>query len=106
MASWWNNFDLLLTPTTAQPPARIGELTPTDDDPVRGSKGSLPYSVYTSPFNCTGQPAISLPIGSSDGLPVGVQLVGAYGREDLLLSVAGQLERIEDWSASRAPIHA
>ncbi len=106
MASWWNDFDLLLTPTTAQPPARIGELTPTDDDPVRGSKASLPYSVYTSPFNCTGQPGISLPLGSSDGLPVGVQLVGAYGREDLLLMAAGQLERIEDWSSRRAPIHA
>ena len=106
MASWWDDFDLLLTPTTAQPPAPIGELTPTDDDPVRGSKGSLPYSVYTSPFNCTGQPAISLPIGSSDSLPIGVQLVGAYGREDLLLSVAGQLERIQNWSASRPPIHA
>lgn len=106
MAQWWNDFDVLLTPTTAQPPARIGELTPTDDDPVRGSKGSLPYSVYTSPFNCTGQPAMSLPLGSSDGLPIGVQLVGAYGREDQLLSVGGQLERAVDWSANRAPIHA
>ena len=45
-------------------------------------------------------------MGSSDGLPIGVQLVGAYGREDLLLSVAGQLERIQNWSASRPPIHA
>ena len=106
MAQWWNDFDVLLTPTTAQPPARIGELTPTDDDPVRGSKRSLPYAVYTSPFNCTGQPAISLPLGSSDGLPIGVQLVGAYGREDQLLSVGGQLERAINWSAHRAPIHA
>ena len=106
MAQWWNDFDVLLTPTTAQPPARIGELTPTDDDPVRGSKRSLPYSVYTSPFNCTGQPAISLPVGSSDGLPIGVQLVSAYAREDQLLSVGGQLERAIDWSAHRAPIHA
>ncbi|MDG2427064.1 MAG: amidase [Acidimicrobiales bacterium] len=106
MASWWSDFDLLLTPTTAQPPAQIGKLTPTDSDPVRGSRGSLPYSVYTSPFNCTGQPAISLPMGSSDGLPVGIQLVAAYGREDQLLSVGRQLERIANWSASRAPIHA
>jgi amidase len=62
--------------------------------------------VYTSPFNCTGQPAISLPVGSSDGLPIGVQLVSAYAREDQLISVGGQLERATDWSARRAPIHA
>ena len=106
MATWWEDFDLLLTPTTALPPPRLGELTPSDDDPVRGSRASIPYSLFTSPFNTSGQPAISLPLGSSDGLPVGVQLVAAYGREDRLLSVGGQLERTVEWSTDRAPIHA
>ena len=50
-------------------------------------------------YNVTGQPAISLPIGRThDGLPVGVQLVAAWGREDLLLGLAAQLERIIGWS--------
>ncbi|MBC8365741.1 MAG: amidase [Actinobacteria bacterium] len=107
MAGWWESgYDLLVTPTTALPPPRIGELTPSEDDPVRGSKGSMPYAVFTSPFNTTGQPAISLPLGSSDGLPVGVQLVGAYGREDLLIAVGSQLEAVARWSDHRAPIHA
>jgi amidase len=106
MAAWWEDFDLLLTPTTALPPPRLGELTPSDDDPARGSRASIPYSLFTSPFNTSGQPAISLPLGSSDGLPVGVQLVAAYGREDQLMSVGGQLERTVEWSTDRAPIHA
>ncbi len=107
MATWWEDgFDLLVTPTTALPPPRIDELTPTDDDPLRGSKRSMPYAVFTSPFNTTGQPAISLPLGSSDGLPVGVQLVAAYGREDLLMAVGAQLEAEVRWSEQRAPIHA
>jgi amidase len=106
LATWWEDFDLLLTPTTAAPPPRLGQLTPTADDPVRGSKGSIPYSVFTAPFNTSGQPAISLPLGSSNGLPVGVQLVAAYGREDLLIAAGAQLEAEVRWSEDRAPIHA
>jgi len=107
LANWWSSgFDLLLTPTTAQPPPLIGRLAPTEDDPIRASIESVPYSVFTSPFNTTGQPAISLPIGSSNGLPVGIQLVGAYGREDIILSVSSQLEEVVNWSENRAPFHA
>ncbi len=107
MAGWWEDgFDLLVTPTSAQPPPPIGDLTPTDDDPLRASRRSMPYAAFTSPFNTTGQPAISLPMGWSDGLPVGVQLVGGYGREDLLIGVGAQLEAEVRWSEARAPIHA
>jgi len=106
LATWWADFDVLLTPTTSQPAPRLGELSPTEDEPLRGSKRSVPYSVYTSPFNTSGQPAVSLPAGFSGGLPVAVQLVGAYGREDVLLALAGQLERSLDWSSNRAPLHA
>jgi amidase len=106
LAAWWEDFDLLLTPTTAAPPARLGQLTPTPDEPMRGSKGSIPYSVFTAPFNTSGQPAISLPLGSSNGLPIGVQLVAAYGREDLLIATGSQLEAKVRWSENRAPIHA
>ena len=107
MATWWEEgFDLLVTPTTAQPPPKIGELTPTHEDPLRASHRSLPYATFTSPFNTTGQPAISLPMGSSEGLPVGTQLVAGYGREDILISVGSQLEAEARWSRERSPIHA
>jgi amidase len=55
----------------------------------------------------TGQPAVSLPLGSSaDGLPLGVQLVAAYGREDVLIRVASQLETAAPWTDRRPPFHA
>ena len=63
--------------------------------------------IYTIPANLAGLPAISIPSGiHSNGLPIGVQLVAAYGREDLLIQVGSQLESEIQWSRNRAPIHA
>lgn len=88
-----DDYDLLLSPAQAAPPPRIGELTSTVGDPLRAMLRSIPYGLYTLPFNMSGQPAIALPaVRSEAGLPIGVQLVAAYGREDLLLQVAAQLE--------------
>jgi len=62
----------------------------------------VPYIAYTMPFNLTGQPAISLPLHlGREGLPIGVQLVAALGREDLLYGLAGQLERAAPWAQRR-----
>jgi amidase len=106
LAEWWaGGYDLLLTPTTARPAPPLGELVSTPENPWAGSVGSLPYAVYTSPYNVSGQPAISLPLGrDADGLPLGVQLVAAYGREDLLLGVAAQLEAEVRWWEHLAPL--
>jgi amidase len=67
----------------------------------------IPHMAFTEPWNATGQPAVSLPLGvASDGLPVGVQLVAPPGREDLLVAVAAQLfDRVER-PTRRPPIHA
>jgi amidase len=100
IAQWWNTgFDLLLTPTTTEPPPPHTELIPDADRPLRIGRRFAAISAFTIPFNVTGQPAISLPLHwTADGLPVGVQLVAGFGREDLLLRVAAQLE---DWGSKR-----
>ena len=60
------------------------------------------FAVFTPPFNMSGQPAINLPLHrNADGLPIGVQLVAAYGREDVLIRVATQLESAHPWSSYR-----
>jgi amidase len=69
--------------------------------------GSTPYATFTAVFNQSGQPAISVPLHrTADGLPVGTQFVAAYGREDLLIRIAAQLEAEVRWADDRAPVHA
>jgi amidase len=109
VADWWaGGFDLLLTPTLALPPAEIGSMgNGREEDPLLPIVRATPYAIFTAGFNASGQPAISLPLHwSEDGLPIGVQLVAAYGREDLLLRVASQLEEAQPWAARRPPVFA
>ncbi|HLY38802.1 MAG TPA: amidase [Candidatus Binatia bacterium] len=108
VASWWTEgFDLLLTPTLPEPPPPLGKFDATPDDPMRGFARGGEFVAFTMPFNMTGQPAISLPLHwSDDGLPIGVQLVAAYGREDLLIRVAAQLEEARPWRERRPRVHA
>ncbi|MFF7675660.1 amidase [Actinacidiphila glaucinigra] len=99
-------YDLLVTPTLGALPAPHGTLD--HDDPrhtVRSWLGELfAYGPFTAAFNVSGHPAVSLPLGQSrEGLPVGVQLVAAQGREDLLLGVAAQLEQAVPWRDRRPP---
>lgn len=103
---WWaDGWDLLLTPTLAEPPLRIGEISPEGEDPRAAMRRAGEWVAFTAQFNTSGQPAISLPLHWSDaGLPIGVQLVAAYGREDLLLQVAAQLEIATPWADRRPPI--
>jgi amidase len=101
---WWSEgWDLLLTPTLAEPPAAIGEFANDPGQPMAPMARAAAYVPFTPPFNSSGQPAINLPLHwSSSGLPIGVQLVAAYGREDVLLRVAAQLETARPW-ADRHP---
>jgi amidase len=72
---------------------------------MEGFERSGAYTAFTVPFNVTGQPAISLPLHwNAAGLPIGVQLVARYAREDLLLAVAAQLEQALPWRERRPPI--
>jgi amidase len=108
VAAWWaDGFDLLLTPTMAEPPPILGELTATPDDPLRGFLRSIPLAAFTAAFNVTGQPALSVPLyWNTAGVPIGAHLVAAYGREDLLIRVGAQLEQARPWSHRRPPVHA
>jgi amidase len=103
--AWWldDGFDVLLTPTLAEPPPLLGELT----DPETGPGRLLPFVLFTAPFNVTGQPAMSVPLAmSSSNLPIGVQCVGAPYREDVLIRLAAQLEDARPWADRRPPVHA
>jgi amidase len=106
VAGWWSDgFDLLLTPTIAEPPVPLGTLVAPRESPSRGLTRMLDLMQFTPPYNVTGQPAISLPLYWNDaGLPIGTQLVAAFGREDLLLQVAAQLEQARPWKDRRPPV--
>lgn len=106
---WWaDGWDLLLTPTLAAPPLPVGGLYGDQGDDIDPASPAAPmiragrFVAFTPQFNASGQPAISLPLHwNDDGLPIGVQLVAAYGREDLLIRVASQLERDAPWADRR-----
>ncbi|MGH8993806.1 MAG: amidase family protein, partial [Acidimicrobiia bacterium] len=94
-----DGFDLLLTPTLAEPPVPLGTFASQPDNPLGSLFRAGAFCPFTPPFNITGQPAISLPLHwTPAGLPVGVQLVAAYGAEDVLLRVAAQLEEARPWA--------
>lgn len=96
----WEDFDVVVTPTLARPPARVGELRD-DGDPARDFAAQVDYTPWTSVANLTGRPSISLPLHRTvvDGveLPIGVMLTGRVGEEALLLGLAAQLEREHPW---------
>lgn len=103
MAAWWDGgFDLLCCPVVNGPPPPIGWLS----DPAEGLNRVTDLMQFTAQFNVTGQPAVSLPLHWNDeGLPIGVQFVAAFGREDVLFRLAAELEAAVDWPARVPPIH-
>jgi amidase len=98
--SWWTKgWDLLLTPTLSAPPLPVGSMPNNPERPMTPLMTAGAWVAFTSQFNISGQPAISLPLHrTAEGLPVGMQLAAAYGREDLLIRVASQLEQAAPWA--------
>jgi amidase len=100
VGAFFTAYDLLVTPTLGQLPAPHATLQ--YDNPAHTTTSWLQslfaYGPFTVVFNISGQPAISLPLGQSlSGLPIGVQIVAPYGREDLLFQIAAQLEHAMPW---------
>jgi amidase len=100
---FWNDHDVLLTPTLAKPPIEIGALRAAEGEPaIQMLMNAAEWVPFTPAINVTGQPAISLPITQSpDGLPIGVHLVGPPAGEELLLSLSAQVEAARPWADRR-----
>lgn len=96
-------YDAVLTPTLATVPPRVGELRD-DADPARDFENQKAFTPWTSAWNVTGMPAVSLPLHwTAEGLPVGVMLAARPAEEELLLSLAAQVELAAPWADRRAP---
>jgi amidase len=108
IVGFWDERDLLLTPTLTSPAIEIGALEPAEGEPpVSQLLNSANWVPFTPVWNVTGQPAISLPIAqSSGGLPIGVQLVAAPAAEEMLIAMAAQIEGERPWADRRPPVSA
>jgi amidase len=102
--AFFETYDMLLTPTLAEPPLELGVLDMMSEDTAAYTARLWRYTPFTYPFNVTGQPAMSVPLAWNDaGLPIGVQFVGRYGDEAGLFRLAGQLEQARPWADRRPP---
>jgi amidase len=101
-------YDLHLNPTMSEPPARIGEITSTRQDPLRAlHRGGRTVRYAGIVANLTGNPAMSVPLWwNNSGLPIGVHFLARFGDEATLLRLASQLETARPWAHRRPPVHA
>ena len=98
--AFFERYDLLLTPTVASPPFPHGILYPGEIDGVK--VGREASSIFTYPFNLTGQPAASVPCGfTKDGLPIGLQIVGRRFDDVTVLRASAAFETARPWIARR-----
>ena len=96
-ATMMERYDVILSPTLAEPPAKLGHLT-TDQPFATLFERLVSYTPFTAAINAAGAPALSLPLGrSAEGLPMGVQLAAAHGNERLLLELGRALEEASPW---------
>jgi len=99
-------YDILLSATLAEPPAKVGRFAHTTEDYVAfrtGPAGIFAYSPFCAVFNASGQPAASLPLGwTAGGLPVGVHLAAPFGADETLIALCAELERAAPWALKRA----
>jgi Asp-tRNA(Asn)/Glu-tRNA(Gln) amidotransferase A subunit family amidase len=103
MAVFMSNYDVILSPTVAAPPPKLGWISlSTDLDFTQWGQRIATFSPFAQLANMTGQPAMSVPLAmSSAGLPIGVMFTGRYADEALLFRLAGQLERAAPWIGRR-----
>ena len=103
---FWDEYDVVVTPTLALPPVPIGwTWADVDGDPYRAFANQVLFTPFTAFVNVTGQPAISVPLHWSDeGLPIGVHVIGRPFAEATLVRLAAQLEEARPWAGRRPPV--
>jgi amidase len=105
LVAWLSDYDALLTPALAERPLALGTLDTAAEEPMATFTRSGIFTPFTPVFNASGQPGISLPLyQGEDGLPLGVQIVGAPAGEERLLALASQLEQALPWAERRPPV--
>lgn len=98
MATFHETYDVVLSPTLAQPPVCLGQLSTANPDADIYARALAEFSPFTQLYNITGQPSMSLPLHwTAAGLPVGVMISGRYGEEGLLFRLASQVEQAKPW---------
>jgi amidase/6-aminohexanoate-cyclic-dimer hydrolase len=108
MAAVFDRFDVLVSPTMAEPPALVGRFAHATEDYVDYRMGPgrvFDYSPFCAPFNASGQPAASVPLHrTADGLPVGVQIAAAFGMDEMLIALCCEIEQARPWVGRRPPL--
>lgn len=98
LAESFQTWDALVTPTLAWPTPAIGTFAGSAEQPLQGFERAIDFVPYTPLANITGQPAMSVPMGTDNaGLPLGVHFIGRFGGEATLLALAAQLEQAAPW---------
>ena len=105
VARFFQDYDVLLTPTLAEPPLPLGNFNSPPDNPLQGFYRSAEFACFTPICNMTGQPGMSVPLfWNADNLPVGTHFIGRFGDEATLFRLAAQLEEARPWAERRPPV--
>ena len=105
VARFFQDYDVLLTPTLAEPPLPLGSFDSPPDNPMQGLYRSAAFACFTPICNMTGQPGMSLPLfWNADNLPVGTHFIGRFGDEATLFRLAAQLEEARPWAGRRPAV--
>ncbi len=105
IAQFFQRYDVLLTPTLAEPPVPLGTFDSPPENPLQGLRRAEAFVPFTPICNATGQPAMSVPLyWNAEGLPVGVHFIGRFGDEATLFRLAAQLESARPWIGRRPSI--
>lgn len=107
MAAEFDGIDILMSATLAEPPAKVGRFSHDTTDYVAyrtGPEGIFAYSPFCAIFNASGQPAASVPLGTAEGLPVGIHLAAPYGADETLIAFCAELEAAAPWIGRKPAI--
>ena len=105
VARFFQDYDIWLTPTLAEPPLPLGAFDSPPDNPLQGFYRAAMFACFTPVCNMTGQPGMSVPLfWNADNLPVGSHFIGRFGDEATLFRLAAQLEEARQWASRRPAI--